>query len=392
MVHSRTKLVSARLTAAEYAAVEQAAGGEPLSAWARAVLLRAATRPAANPVPATTPDSDQGRHSTPGLSSEHATSLHGRVVTPLPVQVVRHTAATPLELGRMIGTVVRSPAWLPSILVAACLSAGVIAAARYAHVWTPLQRQYFWSYVWSGLAVTERGSYRLLTGADRQWAAQYQPGDVVRYTRGSQTYGFAAGDYARVTRVNAEDNLLTVTRKYCVQVTYDPRRLQGVTVYREAERAFSVGDRVQFTAPDRQRQIANRELATIEHVTAGGRLRLHLDSGRTVAFTLRDCPHLDHGYAVTSYSSQGQTANRVLVHVDTGRAPEGLVNRRLAYVALSRGRFDAQIFTDDKSRLTEVLGRDVSRRAAIEPGHERKPVAEQIQPAPAVVRAFWIGL
>ena len=28
-------------------------------------------------------------------------------------------------------------------------------------------------------------------------------------------------------------------------------------------------------------------------------------------------PRLDHGYAVTSHSSQGQTADRVLIHVDT---------------------------------------------------------------------------
>ena len=231
-----------------------------------------------------------------------------------------------------------------------------------------------------------------LTGADRRWAVQYQPGDVVQHTRGSQTHHFAAGDYARVTRVNAKDNLLTVTRKYGVQVTYDPRRLQGVTVYREGERAFSIGDRVQFTAPDRHRQIANRELATIEHVTAGGRLRLQLDSGRSVAFTLKDYPHLDHGYAVTSHSSQGQTADRVLVHVDTERAPEQLVNRPLAYVAISRGRFDAQIFTDDKARLLEALGRDISQRAAIAVGQAQKSSSEQIQRAPALGRGFGFGL
>ena len=33
-----------------------------------------------------------------------------------------------------------------------------------------------------------------ITGADRQWAAQYEPGDVVRYTRGSKTHGIEAGD------------------------------------------------------------------------------------------------------------------------------------------------------------------------------------------------------
>jgi hypothetical protein len=43
--------------------------------------------------------------------------------------------------------------------------------------------------------------------------------------------------------------------------------LHGVTLYRETERAFSVGDRVQFTVPNRERNIANRELGTIERST-----------------------------------------------------------------------------------------------------------------------------
>lgn len=40
------------------------------------------------------------------------------------------------------------------------------------------------------------------------------------------------------------------------------------------------------------------------------------------------------------------------VHVDTDRVGEHLVNRRLAYVAVSRGRHDAQIYTNDKTRLS----------------------------------------
>jgi len=93
-----------------------------------------------------------------------------------------------------------------------------------------------------------------------------------------------------------------------------------------------------------------------------------MDSGRHIAFTLHDHPHVDHGYAVTSHSSQGQTADGVLVHVDTEHVGEQLVNRRLAYVAISRGRYDAQIYTNDKGQLGEALSRDVSHRSAIEPG------------------------
>jgi len=212
-----------------------------------------------------------------------------------------------------------------------------------------------------------------ITGADRQWAQQYAPGDVVRYTTGSTVHALNAGEYARVDQVHAQDNRLTVTRSDGERVTYDPRRLQGVTVYREAERAFATGDRVQFTAPYRERHVANRGLGAIEQIDAGGDVRIRLDSGRTIAFNTHTHPHLDYGYAVTSHSSQGQTADRVLVHVDTERAGEALVNRRLAYVAVSRGRYDAQLYTNDKAQLGAALDRDVSHRAAIEP--TRAPAA-----------------
>jgi conjugative relaxase-like TrwC/TraI family protein len=229
-----------------------------------------------------------------------------------------------------------------------------------------------------------------ITGADRQWAGQYESGDVVRYTRGSKTQGIEAGEYARVECVNERENRVTVKRANGEQVSYDPRRLQGVTLYRETERAFSEGDRVQFTAPYKEQHVANRELGTIEKMDASGNLQLRLDSGRSVAFSVKENPHLDYGYAVTSHSSQGHTADRVLVHVDTEQAGEKLVNRRLAYVAVSRGRYDAQLYTNDKTHLTEQLSRDVSHRSAMEPVHAQQPTAQKIDqttPAPSQAQA-----
>ncbi len=221
-----------------------------------------------------------------------------------------------------------------------------------------------------------------ITGADRQWAAQYEVGDVVRYTRGSKTHGIEAGEYARVDRANEKENLVTVNRENSEQVSYDPRRLHGVTLYRETQRGFSQGDRVQFTAPNRKQHIANRELGTIEKFDDSGNLQLRLDSGRKVAFNINENPHLDYGYAVTSHSSQGQTADRVLVHVDTEQAGEKLVNRRLAYVAVSRGRYDAQVYTNDKGQLAEQLGRDVSHRSAMEANRESVSSAHKTELSP----------
>jgi ATP-dependent exoDNAse (exonuclease V) alpha subunit len=215
-----------------------------------------------------------------------------------------------------------------------------------------------------------------MTGADRQWAGQYEPGDVLRYARGSKIEGIAPGDYARVTAVDPKENRITIERENGGVRTYDPRRLSGVSVHREVEREFANGDRVQFTAPSKELQIANRELGTVEEVNSHGDFRVRMESGREVRFNIFKTPHLDHGYVVTSHSSQGQTAERVLIHVDTENS-ELLVNNRFAYVSVSRAQYDAQIYTNDGSELPRSLSRENSQRTATEV--ERQPAVLQTE-------------
>lgn len=118
-----------------------------------------------------------------------------------------------------------------------------------------------------------------VTGADRQHAQNYEKGDVLRYSKGSKPLGIEPGEYARVSHVDRESNTLTVKRHGGEELSYDPRRLQGVTVYRDGDRKFAQGDRVQLTAPYHEQKLANRELATIERIEGDGNLKLRTDSG-----------------------------------------------------------------------------------------------------------------
>jgi ATP-dependent exoDNAse (exonuclease V) alpha subunit len=151
-----------------------------------------------------------------------------------------------------------------------------------------------------------------------------------------------------------------------------------------------VGDRIQFTAPANDLRVANRELGTIKSIDEDGRLRLRMDSGRTVELDPPTHPHLDHGYAMTSHSSQGQTADRVLIHVDTELGAKDLLNSRMAYVSVSRGRYDAQIYTNSVAMLGQALNRDVSHSPAI----QQEPVAHKIEPQHTnkVGQGFGLGL
>jgi conjugative relaxase-like TrwC/TraI family protein len=204
-----------------------------------------------------------------------------------------------------------------------------------------------------------------MTGADRAWARRYGTQDVVRYSRGSGLTRIEAGSYAHVIAVNAAENLLTIQTANGNQVTYDPKRLSGVTVYQLVEREFSNGDRIQFTAPDKQLGVANRELGTIQKIDPDGNMSLRLEDGRQIQFNATQHPHFDHGYAVTSHSSQGLTADRVLINVDTAMHPD-LLSSRFAYVAVSRASSNAEIYTNDANNLGDKLSGAPEKTSAVE--------------------------
>ena len=234
-----------------------------------------------------------------------------------------------------------------------------------------------------------------LTGADRTWAAKYEVGDILRYSRASRETGIGKGQYAQVRSIDAATNRLTVTLQDGTERTYDPRRQQGVSVFREEMRNLSVGDRIQFTAPANDLKIANRELGAISAIEGAGRLTLNMDSGRSLQIDPNKYPHLDYGYAMASHSSQGQTANRVLIHADTELAAKDLLNSRMAYVSVSRGAHDAQIFTNDREKLPAALGNDISKLTANSPqiGTEQTIAPQQeIAKAPQQEHGMGLGI
>jgi hypothetical protein len=217
MSSSRTKCLSTKLTETEYATLERAAGAQTLSAWARAVLLRAAApappvrvagayrgspdRPDTPRADARGVDAGDGRSGPPTGDRVSSPADH-RVALPADrpcYDPPHHVAWRPRSTDRWSwypdrtrnGTLTRSPAWLPAMLVLACLSAGGIGAYRYAHVWTPLQRQYLWSYVWSAVAISRTGSYELLVIVDQATRRTALDADVVPVASTSDGDAFA---------------------------------------------------------------------------------------------------------------------------------------------------------------------------------------------------------
>ncbi|HEY6803743.1 MAG TPA: helicase C-terminal domain-containing protein [Pyrinomonadaceae bacterium] len=68
---------------------------------------------------------------------------------------------------------------------------------------------------------------------------------------------------------------------------------------------------------------------------------------------------------MTSYSSQSQTVDRVLVNADANES-DLLLNQRMAYVAISRAREEAMIFTNSADQLRAAIDRNVAKEMAVE--------------------------
>jgi ATP-dependent exoDNAse (exonuclease V) alpha subunit len=117
----------------------------------------------------------------------------------------------------------------------------------------------------------------------------------------------------------------------------------------------------------------------LQSIRPDGHISARLDGGRQIEFDATVHRHFDHGYAVTSHSAQGLTAERVLVNADSGVHPD-LLSSRFGYVAVSRASHEATVFTDDANRLGHRLGTEVNKTAALE-----------IQP-PSIVHGVGMGI
>lgn len=99
----------------------------------------------------------------------------------------------------------------------------------------------------------------------------------------------------------------------------------------------------------------------------GSSVVVEKDDGERQMLDLRHLAdrHIRPGWVRTIHSSQGATCDRVMAHLESFRA--NTVDTRAAYVAISRAREGAAIYTDSRAKLTEALGlRDGAQVGAID--------------------------
>ncbi|ODU49873.1 MAG: hypothetical protein ABS92_04780 [Thiobacillus sp. SCN 63-374] len=125
---------------------------------------------------------------------------------------------------------------------------------------------------------------------------------------------------------------------------------------------FAVGERIIFLKNNSALGVKNGELGTIQSIKfdKAGQVEINArhDNGQPVKFTVGQekgqFENFEHGYAMTVHKSQGVTVDRVFA-----LPSESMSSREWSYVAMSRHRIEARLYTtqDSIESLTKTMSR-----------------------------------
>lgn len=119
-----------------------------------------------------------------------------------------------------------------------------------------------------------------------------------------------------------------------------------------------------------------------------GRLTVRMDGDKEKSITFDPCEmrHFDHGYAVTSHSSQGLTSQRVLVNMDTESIRHSSTHSPPS-CPFRVHRTTPDVFTNDAANLVESLSKDVSKTAAIDLKGLTLSISKAASPEPRTTKS-----
>ncbi|MFB8916211.1 ATP-binding domain-containing protein, partial [Xanthomonas phaseoli pv. phaseoli] len=212
-----------------------------------------------------------------------------------------------------------------------------------------------------------------MTQAQRRFAPSYQPGMVIQPEKDDQKAGLTRGETYRVKEA-LPGNALVLQRQDGTTTTINPRKATQLSVYRLERAELSVGDTVRINRNDPGRDLTNGDRMRVAGVI-GGVVKLESVEqrdgrpARALELPTNRPLHLEHAYASTVHSAQGLTNDRALIALDIKSRTTSM---NLYYVAISRARQEARVYTNNRGELPAAIARRFDKTTALAIQRERQ--------------------
>jgi len=154
--------------------------------------------------------------------------------------------------------------------------------------------------------------------------------------------GLTKNELYEVVGKTAEHLRLKAADGKVVEVNLDFKK----AVFEREEIQIAVGDRLMWKKNNQALEQVNGEEVVVKGID-GSRVEIEEQDGKIRTIDLAQPHHLDHAIVRTTYSSQGETADRVIVAADS------TIGKESFYVAASRARLELCFYTQNQRDLLE---------------------------------------
>jgi ATP-dependent exoDNAse (exonuclease V) alpha subunit len=200
-----------------------------------------------------------------------------------------------------------------------------------------------------------------LTKAQKKETKNYQLGDLVCPQRDYSSLHLNKGELYTVKE--RQKNYITLQKPDGSLVKWKPNEKNKVNVYQSQKQEIALGEIVRITQNDRKKDLINGDRAKIIKIDEKKNIYCQKQSGKVFKLDGSQPLHLEYGYCSTVHSAQGKTCEKILIEADTKSLTSARDNY---YVAISRARQEATIYTNDKSKLPVAMSRRNEKEAALE--------------------------
>jgi len=195
-----------------------------------------------------------------------------------------------------------------------------------------------------------------LTSVEKDFTRHFAVGDVVMPLRNYKRRGLVKGELYEVIGKSTDHLKLKGSDGTTLEVDTGFKK----AVYERQQIEIAVGDRLRWTKNDRKLGRRNGQEFTVTAIEGNNAQLQYLDGSHSETIDLRKSQHLDYSMVSTIYSSQGKTAERVLI------AADHTIGKESFYVSVSRAKSELKLYTEDRNKLLKLACETKAKETVLE--------------------------
>ncbi len=195
------------------------------------------------------------------------------------------------------------------------------------------------------------------TGVQIGDVKEYSGEEVVVFNKGIKSLGIKGDDRFRIDKIDRKDIVLR-REGDSKNIKWNPeKKSRYVTLYESKTMSIGEGEKIKWTRnSSKYALMVNGGNARIEKIQ-GDEVAIKTDREEIKILPLNELRFMDYGHSMTSYSSQGKTADYVIGVARSKEKFLSLTHQRSFYMMLSRARKGAYLIIDNYKNLIRSLSK-----------------------------------